>query len=704
VYLFTIVLFVVIYYTNNKNNRMTSYCLAPNVQQGGIYRGECYVFDTSGGFIIDQILSPIPLAPSIPLMKYDVTNAIQLTFDVRTFNTRIGIIKDASNTHTIRATLDSEGCNLAVDSVTISTTDFIQGLSVGSVISMGSMATLYSDFNKTVKTYFGIPEGFASLFACVDNFSINGGVFDATAFINLLNGNTFNSAGSLISDLSGYFTVNDVNKHLKFVCNTNVFSNRPLNTYSLRDGFLEGDLLFIPNGLNVRLSIDIEAEPVGAPTNIGPLHLDASFGTFNYSYPQVNVYKTTSSTVTNITQNYEVPILIILKNEAPDNTALFGQHWGLIYNHSLNWLAVSMSSNGQYQSAITDSGDIYVSGDYANTWTVKHNIGAAQSNCISISQTGQYQTASNGEHIYVSSNYGQTWAITYSMGRSNIFLCISLTGQYQTVVSCGDTVYTSNNYGITWTAITDYELEIYNSVETFPTAGLAISYNGQYQTIVSEHIYISRDYGDTWTKSNLQNDDVFDDRNWEGVAMSSTGQYQTAIDSGGEIYISSDYGTNWAYVSQSAVIDKLWQAVCMTATGQFQVVIEKQGSAYVSTDYGQTWSRSTEIIIDGRNWQSIAMSANGLYMTIVEYGGGIYASNLPSLGTNYPVRPPSFQPTRPPPHVPPSLMPVPPPPNNHHSHHSSRDSSRHSSRDSSRHSSRHSSRRSSPGSHRSSRR
>ena len=677
---------------------MTSYCLAPNVQHGGIYTGECYVFDTSGGFIIDQILSPIPLAPSIPVVKYDVTNAIQLTFDVRTFNNRVGIIKDVSNNHTIRATLDAGGCNLAQDSVTISTVDFIQGLNIGSVISMGSMATLYSDFNKTVKTYFGIPEGFASLFACVDNFSVNGGVFDATAFINLLNGNTFNSAGSLISDLSGSFTVNDVNKHLKFVCSTNVFSNRPPNTYSLRDGFLEGDLLFIPNGLNVRLSIDIEAEPVGAPTNIGPLHLDASFGAFNYSYPQVNVYKTTSSTVTNITQNYEVPILIILKNEAPDNTALFGQHWGLIYNHTLNWLAVSMSSNGQYQSAITDSGDIYVSGNYAYTWTVKYNIGPAQCNCISISQTGQYQTASGGEHIYVSNDYGQTWAMTYSMGTSNIFLCISLTGQYQTVVSCGDTVYTSNNYGLTWTAITDYELEIYNSVETFPTAGLAISYNGQYQTIVSEHIYISTDYGSTWTKSNLQNDDVFDDRNWEGVAMSSTGQYQTAIDSGGDIYISSDYGANWTYVSQSAVIDKLWQAVCMTATGQFQVVIEKLGSAYVSTDYGQTWSRSTEIIIDGRNWQAIAMSANGLYITIVEYGGGIYSSNLPSLGTTHPVRPPSFQPTTPPPHVPPSLMPV--PPVNNHSHHSSHHSSRHSSRDSSR----HSSRRSSPGSHRSSRR
>jgi len=663
---------------------MTSYYLAPNTQHNGIYTGECYVFDTCGGFIIDQNFSPIPLAPSIPVMRYDVTDALQLWFDVRTFNTRIGIIKDASNNHTISAVLDGTGANLAVDSVTISTNDFLQGITVDSVISMGSLSTLYSDFNKTVMTYFGSPLGFSSLFAGVDNFSVNGGIFDATAFINLINGNTFNSEGSLISDLSGYFRVNDVNKNLKFVCTTNIFNNRPPNTHSIRDGFVQGDLLFIPNGINIQLSIDIEAEPVGAPTNIGPLHLDASFSTFNYSYPQVNVYKTTSSTVTNITQNYEVPILIVLKNEPPNNTQLFGQHWGLIYNHDLNWLAVSMSSNGEYQSAITDSGDIYVSNNYANTWFLKHNIGPAESNCIAISQTGQYQTASNGEHIYVSNDYGNSWAITYSMGRSNIFLCISLTGQYQTIVSCGDTVYTSSNYGITWTAITDIDIDIYNSVETFPTAGLAMSYNGQYQTIVSEHIYLSNDYGRTWRNSNPQDD--FDDRNWEGIAMSSTGQYQTAIDSGGDIYISSNYGNDWLYVNQSAVIDKIWQAIAMTATGQFQVVIEKLGSAYVSTDYGQTWSRSTEIIIDGRNWQALAMSANGLYMTIVEYGGGIYVSNLPSLGTTLPTRPPSFQPRPPPPHVPPSLVPVPPRPPPPHHHHGSRDSSRSSSRSSSNHS------------------
>jgi len=663
---------------------MATYYLAPNTQINGVYTGECFVFDTSGGFLIDQILPQIELAPSLPVVRFDVTDALQLSFDVRTFNTRIGIVKDASNIHTISAVLDPSHTNLLVDSVTVNTLDFLNGINASSVISMGKLSTLYSDFNKTVLTYFGMPDGFASLFAGVEDYSVNGGVFDATAFVNLINGNTFNSAGSLISDLSGYFTVNDVNKNLKFACSSNVFGNRPTGAYSLVNGFIEGDLLFIPNGINIQLSVDIQGIPPGQPSNIGPLHLDASFNTFNYSYPQVNVYKTTSSTVTNITQNYEVPILIVLKNKAPDNATLFGQHWSLTYNHNLNWLAVSMSSNGEYQSAITDSGDIYVSNNYGRAWIVKYNIGAAESNCIAISQTGQYQTASNGEEIYVSSDYGQTWATTYTMGRSQIFLCISLTGQYQTVVSCGDTVYRSNNYGITWTAVTDENLDIYNSIEIFPTAGLAMSYNGQYQTIVSEHIYLSDDYGETWSHSNP--DDDFDDRNWEGIAMSSTGQYQTAIDNGGDIYVSSNYGNSWMYVNDPKVLDKNWQSIDMTATGQYQIAIEKRGSAYVSINYGQTWNKSSEILIQGRNWQSITMSANGLYITAVEYGGGIYTSNLSSLGTTFPVRPPSFPPVRPPPHVPPSLLPVPQPPHNH-CHHGSRDSSRNSSRSSSRNSS-----------------
>jgi photosystem II stability/assembly factor-like uncharacterized protein len=608
---------------------MSAYYLGPNQDPNGVYGGEFYAIDTSGGFSMDQSLRKIPIGQDGPITQFDVTDALQIVFDVATFNERVGIIKDASNTETISADLNERG-ELLVDSVTISTGDFIEGININSIVSMGRLSTLYSDFNNTVKTYFGLPNGFASLFAAAATYNVNGGIFNATTFINLINGNTFDPSGSYISDLSGYFTVNSVNNVLSYACSTNVLGNRPDGLYHISDGFLDGDLLFIPKGMTINLSVNIDAELPGAdPINIGPLNLLAQDASYNYADISNNVYKRTSSTVTNISQSYEVPMLIILKNTIAQNTTVFGDDWTVIYAVNKNWLAIAMSSSGEYQTAIEEDGRIYVSNDYGVTWTVEYNIGVASSNCVSISQTGQYQTASNGTNIFISIDFGQSWSKVFNMGTSNIFLCISLTGQYQTLVSCGDTVYRSTNYGITWSALSDINLDIYNSIAGFPTAGLAMSYNGQYQTIVSENIYLSSDYGRTWTDSSTPNG--LDDRNWEGIAMSSTGRYQTAIESGGEIYISADFGNTWRFINTPIVTDKQWQAVEMTSTGQYQVVIEKQGTVYISVDYGASWRESKSTLVKSRNWQALTLSANGLYISAVEYGGYIYGASLTYL-------------------------------------------------------------------------
>lgn len=608
---------------------MSAYYLGSNTQPNGVYGGEYYAIDTSGGFSMDQSLPKIPFGQNGPITRFDVTDALQIVFDVATFNERIGIIKDASNIETLSADLNERG-ELLVDSVTISTGDFIDGINATSIISMGSLSTLYSDFNDTVKTYFGLPNGFASLFAAAANYNVNGGIFNATTFINLINGNTFDPSGSYISDLSGYFTVNSINSVLRYACVTDVLGNRPNGAYDISNGFLDGDLLFIPKGMTINLSVNIDAELPGAePINTGPFNLLLQDASFNYADISNNVYKRTSSTVTSISQTYEVPMLIILKNTIAQNTSNFGQNWTILYPVNKNWLAISMSSSGEYQTAIEEGGRIYVSNDYGVTWTVEYNIGVSSSNCVSISQTGQYQTASNGTNIYISIDFGQSWSMVFNMGKSNIFLCISLTGQYQTIVSCGDTVYTSNNYGITWNALSDTNLDIYNSIETFPTAGLAISYNGQYQTIVSENIYLSSDYGRTWRDVSTPND--LDDRNWEGIAMSSNGRYQTAIESGGEIYISADFGNTWRFINSPIVTDKQWQAVEMTSTGEYQVVIEKLGTVYMSVDYGASWRQSDSPLVNGRNWQAIALSANGLYISAAEYGGYIHGASLTYL-------------------------------------------------------------------------
>uniref|UniRef100_A0A6C0I537 Photosynthesis system II assembly factor Ycf48/Hcf136-like domain-containing protein n=1 Tax=viral metagenome TaxID=1070528 RepID=A0A6C0I537_9ZZZZ len=609
--------------------------LPPHITVNGLYSGPCYAFDGSGGYTVQQGFNEIMLKTPDLLNKYDVTDAIQLKFSVQTMNKKLSIMKDPSNSRTIQAWFNPITEKLYTDSIKLCACDFIDGINYQSVVSMGKMATLYKDFNKTVSTYFGSIGGFMSLFSNAETFSVNGGVFDASAYLQVINSSTFNMQGSFVSDLSGYVTISDINNLLDWVVDGNIFNNRDpaVYNYGIIDGFIAGDLIYIPNGFTITLSVNIQTESILPINNVGPSYLDAIRNKLNWT--RNNVVRRTTYSRSHITQTTTFPILLILTNTPVQNYLNYGTTWTLVpginstdpSNNSPNnnWLSISLSSTGRYQSAIDESGNIYTTQDHGMSWSQVHGIGHSPTNSVSISFTGENQTASNGQSIYVSNDYGSTWHSTFTGGTSKIFVSICLTGQYQTVVSCGDTVYLSDDYGQTWTPI-DNTSDLYFSVEAFPTACAALSYDGRYQTIVTENIYISSDYGETWTNVSPVNN--LDDRNWDSVAMSSDGHYQTAIENGGEIYVSNDFGETWLFVDNPIVTDKLWESISISATGQYQTALEKGGSVFVSRDYGVTWEAIADPALQGLQWQSVSVSSDGLYQTAVTYGGQMYISTV----------------------------------------------------------------------------
>lgn len=619
-----------------------SILLQPNTITNGIYSGSCYAFGASGGLYVTQGFNqPIVLRQEDMLDKYDVTDAIQIKFSARTFNKKLSILKDANNFNTVQAWYDPISDTLHDDSINICSCDFIDGINTESIISVGKLSTLYFDFKSCVASYFGDPGGFASLFQYDQEFQVNGGVFDASAYVQTINKSKFNINGCFVSDLSGHITVNDINKLLKFTIDTNIFNNRDprVKNYGMVDGFIAGDLIFIPEGFTISLSLDIEAETYSPTNNVGPSYLNAIRNRLNWTRGYVK--RTTTATTTNITQTTSVPILLVLTDETLENFTNYGKYWGasnvalsvfddfgnpIDNNDDVKFLAISLNTNGQYQTAITNTGNIYKSNDYGITWSVPTNIGNSMSNSISMSFTGMHQTASNGHQIYVSNDFGESWQSTFNAGTSNIFVSISLNGKYQTIVSCGDNIYLSEDYGVTWRA-QDTDTDIYQSVEIFPTCGVALSYNGQYQTIVVENIYVSDDFGRSWV--NVSDDNGFEDRNWAGVAMSSDGQYQTAIESGGDVHISSDYGKSWLFVDDINLTNKIWQYVSVSATGQYQTVLEKQGYIYTSIDFGNTWNKVENPLVSDKYWQAVAVSLDGILQCAIESNGGnFYTSSV----------------------------------------------------------------------------
>lgn len=619
-----------------------SISLQPNNIINGRYNGSCYAFGASGGLYVSQGFNePIKLRQDQMLEKYDVTDAIQIKFSARTINKKLSILKDANNVNTVQAWYDTLTDTLHDDSINICSCDFIDGVNTESIISVGKLSSLYFDFKTCVASYFGDPGGFASLFAYEQEFQINGGIFDASAYVQTINKSKFNINGSFVSDLSGHITVNDINKLLKFTIDTNVFNNRDprVKNYGMVDGFIAGDLIFIPEGFTISLSLDIETETYSPINNVGPSYLNAIRNRLNWTRGLVK--RTTTYTTTNITQTTTVPILLVLTDETVENFTNYGKFWGqsnialttlddfgnpIDNNDNVNFLAISLNTSGQYQSAITNTGNVYKSNNYGQTWSVATNIGYSSSNSISMSFTGMHQTACNGTAIYVSSDFGETWQPTFNSGTSNIFVSISLNGKYQTIVSCGDNIYLSEDYGLTWRS-QDIETEIYQSIQTFPTCGVALSYNGQYQTIVTENIYVSDDFGRTWV--NVSDYNGFEDRNWSGVAMSSDGQYQTAIEAGGDVHISNDYGKSWLFVDDINLTNKIWQYVSVSATGQYQTILEKQGYIYTSIDYGSTWSKVENELVQNKTWQAVAVSLDGILQCAIESNGGnIFTSSV----------------------------------------------------------------------------
>jgi hypothetical protein len=604
----------------------------------GQYIGSVYAYEGSGGFRVIQTFNQIMVIP--PSMKYYVTNALQLKYCTHTFNEKIGILKDSAG-NVIQTSYNSATASLGINSLQIPTSEFIQTIKSTNVISVGSLSTLYSDFQSCVSTYFGDPNGFASMYSMVQEFNVNHGIFDASAFLQVINKATFNMAGSYISDLSGVIRLSDITKDLTYSIETNVFNNRAGYTYpqDLAKGFITNDLVFVPEGFTITLSLDIQPEIYGPINNIGPQNLNAIYNQLNFT----NGYykRSTRSTTTNITQVTSLPILFVLSDCSNAMNTLSSNIQAIstindssgnpIYHGNGKFIGATCSETGSYQALISSNGNIYISSSAGQSWSVPANVGPSIVNTIGMSYNGEYMTASNGKDIFISSDYGNTWNIVFRGGNATIQASISLQGQYQFVLSSGDNLYRSSDYGANWQPldIPSYT-DLYNSIEAYDPVNIACSFTGQYVTICIDLIYTSSDYGVTWTNAslanNLEDQNNFSNYNFYGVAMSSDGLYQTTVGLDGPVINSSDYGVTWKI--NSFFGSKDWKTVGVSATGRYQVIAEVLGEIYYSVDYGVSWIIINNQTTINKTWNTAFISSDGKLLIATDTEGIIYQSAI----------------------------------------------------------------------------
>ena len=147
-----------------------------------------------------------------------------------------------------------------------------------------------------------------------------------------------------------------------------------------------------------------------------------------------------------------------------------------------------MSSSGQYQTAVAST-KLFISSDSGATWTLV-TLPTLPRNALfksnTMSSSGQYQSLvvyGNGlapGSIYVSNDYGVTWTAVPNISDENLYgVSMSGTGEYQTAVSfaTGQNCYISTNYGVSWNPVTTTVMSPYS------LTAVAVSDTGAYQTV-----------------------------------------------------------------------------------------------------------------------------------------------------------------------------------------------------------------------------
>jgi len=347
----------------------------------------------------------------------------------------------------------------------------------------------------------------------------------------------------------------------------------------------------------------------------------------------------------------------------------FGTNWN-IYASTNSYNFISMSLNGQYQSAVsinyvtnygtsysTTYGNIYISNNYGINWSdptiyISTNSGNTYNKnsglgwySISVSGSGQYQYAipvntssySYSKYIYSSTNYGNTWYISNNNSTLN-WTCISCSssGQYVIAGTKLNYLFLSSTYGINWNItcninITNPTSKYWNSV--------SISSSGQYIYAASvstqsspnndnrDTIYISNNFGISWISIKNSSSNNY----WQSITCSSNGQYVYACSSSDYnstkiydgIYISNDYGNSFAKTNAT---NTGWKCVSCSSSGKYVIAVSQtygssnsNGNIYISIDFGNNWSSSI-----GTTWSSVntsslfngcAISSDGMYLT-----------------------------------------------------------------------------------------
>lgn len=179
------------------------------------------------------------------------------------------------------------------------------------------------------------------------------------------------------------------------------------------------------------------------------------------------------------------------------------------------------------------------------------------------------------------------------------------------VGASADYFYVSNDSGNNWIQYNTLGFSYWGAVCVSGNGNILLAggTSGAVTNTKSTELYISRDYGNTFSSCNSL-------MSWGQSCCSYDGQYIYAYRTSQFIYVSSDYGNTWvARQSQRA-----WSGIGTSYDGSKVCACVNNNYIYVSLDYGVTWT--TKLPTTNKPYTDVVVSPNGMYFFVVYFDAG----------------------------------------------------------------------------------
>ena len=256
----------------------------------------------------------------------------------------------------------------------------------------------------------------------------------------------------------------------------------------------------------------------------------------------------------------------------------------LLFVFSCCCFASAQTSGDTNVTEITDDDGVTTVATGVGQWT-QTDTPAADWYMLTTSTSGEYMYAIADKVIWISNDFGNEWFQSNAPPLSYKELATNSSGQlvyalYPSIDEESASIYISTDFGATWTPSYSLTPQGYYQSLTCSSSGEVI-----YVVGFSTDIYVSMDYGDTWRSpesTNVQDEGFFQ------VVTDSSGKNATTVSgSGGGVFSTNDYGVSWFRQNFNTPSNQ-FTGVQMSSDGKVVMVVDifVLGGIYLSTNYG----------------------------------------------------------------------------------------------------------------------